>query len=114
MNKRIDKFLKKVAWKTRRWNFEISPLHITYQYSSFEFDLFFVRIGTNFYRLFAIHFRLPNHGYTNVFTVDLWDFLFLRTYLISKQDELEDKSLYSLTPLNFWQRIQLNILNKIL
>ena len=58
-------------------------------------------------------FRLPNGGNVKKFSIDNWDFLFLRGYMYKQWEKLDDRKMWS-GPLSRWDEMKLKILGKIL
>lgn len=110
----MNKILEKIAWKTRKWHFQIIPVRLEYKMNSFEFDLFLVELDLRAYRLFSFHFRLSNKTYVKTFTIEYWDLLFLRIPLFNLLEKLEDKRLYTLASMTKWEKLQLRLLKTIL
>lgn len=108
--------LNKISWKTRRWNytFDFFTLYLRDQYGTWGFE--FIRFGIKLrsYSLLAIKFRLPDMTYVKRFTIDDWDFLFLNRYLFITYDKLSDRKLWNPGSLRWYDRVKLNVLNRII
>jgi hypothetical protein len=109
----MSSLLEKIAWKTRRWNFEFSLFKLVFKPDGIGFDLIHFVFLFRKYNFFSLYFRLPNKTTVKKFVVDSWDFLFLYNFLYERWDKLAERALWNKQSLSNWDRIQLRILNKI-
>ncbi len=109
------KILQKIAWKTRKWNLKINlfDLFLHDGDGCWGFVLFEIVHNFETKSLLAFEFRLPNGGNVKEFTIDNWDFLFVRRYMYKQWAELDDRKMWS-GPLSKWDEIKLKVLEKIL
>ena len=107
--------LQKIAWKTRRWNLKINLFDIFLHDGDgcWGFVLFEIVHDFETRSLLAFEFRLPNGGNVKEFTIDNWDFLFVRSYMYKQWAKLDDRKMWSGT-LARWDEIKLKVLEKIL
>ena len=96
-NNNMNKLLKKISWKTRRWNLKVSLLDIFLHdgQSSWGFTLLEIVYMHRSYSLLALGFRLPNGADIRVFSIDHWDFLFLKQPLWKYYSDLDDRKMWS-------------------
>ena len=109
------KILQKIAWKTRKWNLKINlfDLFLHDGDGCWGFTLFEIVHNFETRSLLAFEFRLPNGGNVKEFTIDNWDFLFIRSLMYKHWEELDDRKMWS-GPLSRWDEMKLKILGKIL
>jgi hypothetical protein len=107
--------LEKIAWRTRKWNLKINILDIFIHDGDGCWGFTFLEVVHDFKprALLAFEFRLPNGGNIKQFSIDNWDFLFLRSFLYNQWEALDERRMWS-GPLSKWDEIKLNILSKIL
>ena len=112
----MNKLLEKIAWKTRRWNYQFYLLNIYLhdQVGTWGINICTFKNGWNDYSLFSFEFRLPNKTHVQRFTVDNWDVLFIKTYLDNVFEDLCDRRLWSTSGLSAWGEFKYNILKRIL
>lgn len=109
------KILQKIAWKTRKWNLKINLFDLFLHDGDGCWGFTLLEIVHNFETrsLLAFEFRLPNGGNVKKFSIDNWDFLFLRGYMYKQWEKLDDRKMWS-GPLSRWDEMKLKILGKIL
>ncbi len=109
------KILQKIEWKTRRWNLKINLLDIFLHDGDrcWGFTLLEVVHDFKTRSLLAFEFRLPNGAEVKSFSIDNWDFLFLRSFMYKHWEELDDRKMWS-GPLSRWDEFKLKMLGKIL
>lgn len=107
--------LEKISWRTRKWNLKINLLDIFLHDGDGCWGFTFLEIVHNFESrsLLSFEFRLPNGGSIKQFSIDNWDFLFIRRFLYNYWEKLDDLNMWQ-GGLSKWDKIKLNILNKIL
>lgn len=110
----MKKLLEKIAWKTRRWNFEFTLFRLMYKSNIIEIDLCSFSINFGNYSILSIHFRLPNKTDVKRFVIDRWDIFFIYTFLYKKWEQLDDKALWNKNSMTFLEEFQLKILDKII
>jgi len=113
----MKKLLEKISWVTRKWNikFELFTLRLHDGDNAWGFRLFTLTINYVEYSLLALEFRLPNKTNVIEFTIDDWDFLFLRYFLWRRLDTLSEGIMWKGENelITRWEKMQLIILNKI-
>lgn len=109
----MNRLLEKIAWKTRRWNFEFSLVRLMYISNIVEIELCSFSANFENYSILSIHFRLPNKTNVKRFVIDRWDIFFIYTFLNKRLEELNDRELWNKNSLNNWEKFQLKILDKI-
>lgn len=90
--------LQKISWKLRktRFTFSLFDIKINDLRGCIGFSLFNIQYSIKVYSLFLIEFRLPNGGDIKEFTLDGFDFLFLREYLSKLHDNLLEEELWGM------------------
>ena len=90
------KLLKKISWKTRKWNIKINILDIFLHdgQSSWGFTLLELVYNYHSYSFLAIEFRLPNGADIKKFTIDHFDFLYMRLPLWRYWSDLDDSKMW--------------------
>jgi hypothetical protein len=115
MGKAINSILKKISWKTRKWNYKLKLLEIIIgdQFGSWGISIISVHSHFREYSLFKIMLRLPNQTTVRSLTLDDWDFLFLRNSLWKSYDSLSDRKLWNPNGLTRFERVKLSFLDSI-
>lgn len=110
----MNKLLKKLSWKTRKWNLRVNILDIFIHdgQSSWGFTLFEVVHKFKSYSLLALEFRLPNGADIRIFSIDHWDFLYLKQPLWRYWSNLDDRRLWS-NNLTKFETIAYNTISKL-
>lgn len=110
----MKKRLEKLSWKTRRMNikFYLFNLLLHDHLGGWGFNIFKFSIRFKDYSLLSFEFRLPNKTTVNNFTIDNWDFLFLRNFLFLVYEDLCEKKIWG-NDLSLIDRINLSILEKL-
>jgi len=111
----MNKLLKKISWKTRRINIKFTLFELLLHDNRESWGINFFCITKDFYdySLFRFEFRLPNGTNVRRFSVDKWDFLFLSKFLWNEYDELSERYLWTYRDPEGWDRIKLNLLEKL-
>lgn len=111
----MNKLLKKISWKTRKWNLKINILDIFLHdgHSSWGFNLFEIVHKHISYSLLSIQFRFPNGAEVKSFTIDHFDFLFLQHRIWIYWDTLDDRKMWS-NNLSTFETIMHKTLSKFL
>lgn len=110
----MKKILKKIAWKTRRWNYKVNLLDIFLHDGDGCWGFTLLEVVKDFrpYSLLSIEFRLPNGTEVKRFTIDNWDFLFLSTPLWKWIEDTEERKMWT-GGLSKWDSFWLKTLNKL-
>lgn len=110
----MKSLLEKISWLTRRWNFKfrVFDLYLRDEFGVWGFELLTIEYNYRAYSALAFLFKLPNKTNVSKFTVEDWDFLFLERPLWNWCENLSEKRLWG-NRLSFFEKIALNILNKI-
>jgi len=110
----MNKLLKKISWKTRKWNLRINILDIFIHdgQSSWGFTFFEVVHKFKSYSLLSLEFRLPNGADVRAFSIDHWDILFLKQPLWKYWSDLDDRKMWS-NNLTTFETIAYNTISKI-
>lgn len=111
----MKKLLQKIAWKTRRFNTKISLLNLYLHdnQATWGFNLLSLNLNFKTYSLLRFEFRLPNGANVRRFTIDNWDILFLSTILWREYNRLSEYYLWSRLDAQGWDKIKLNLLEKL-
>ena len=111
----LNRLLKKLQWKVRKWNIKFSLLDIFLHdgNSVFGFSLFEIIYNYRSYSLLTFEFRLPNGADRKIFQLTHWDFLFLSRYCFVVWERLDDRNMWS-GSLSRWNRLKLKFLSKII
>lgn len=111
----MKKILQKISWKTRRVNLKIElfNLYLHDNQGTWGFDVLDINLNFRRYSLLRFEFRLPNGANVRRFTVDNWDILFMSRFLWKEYDNLSDHYLWSGSDPEGWDKIKLDILEKL-
>lgn len=107
------KILQKISWKVRKLHITISPLiiYINSNWEGWGFDLFTISKNLNEYSLLKLNWHLPNGADRKLkFT---GDFLFLRTTLLKKLENLLETELWTSSRMTKFDKLKLTILKFI-
>lgn len=105
--------LKKIGWKTRRWNLTVHLLDIFIHDGDdcWGFTLFEVVKDYNSYALLAFEFRLPNGAEKTKVQITHFDFLFLVKPCYNWFYDLQENVMWGYKP-NWFEKLCLKIFDK--
>ena len=108
------KILQKISWKARNLHFTFSPLiiYINSNWEGWGFDLLTISKNINNYSLLKLNWHLPNGADKKLKITG--DFLFLRTTLLKKLENLLETELWSSSRMTKFDKLKLTILKVIL
>lgn len=108
------KLLRKISWKTRRWNLKISLFELALHDNSQCWGFSLLRITNNYnsYSLLEYEFRLPNGAERNTFQITNWDVLFFKTPLIKWYLNIDENLMWGCKPTKI-EMIAHSVLSKV-
>lgn len=110
----MNKFLQKIEWYTRRWNFKINLLDIYLHDGDGCWGFTLLEFNRDYrpYALLAFEVRFPNGAERMVTQVTNWDFLFLSTPIWKWVSDTDERKLWR-SELTKWENFWLNTLSKL-